>query len=682
MRLSSFALAMLALAQVFAGLPGAAPASAATGSRMALIVGNSAYRHLPALDNPANDARALDARLRQLGFDTILKLDATARDLNRAVYDFAGRVQPGGVAVVFYAGHGIDSGGRNYLIPVDAQLERDVDLRTDAMVVDEVLEALRAVRAAVTVVMLDACRDNPLPKKVRSGSRGLARVTAPSGTLIAYAARPGEVAQDGDPGGNGVFTGELLKALGQPGLTLEEVFKQVAVGVRARTGGSQEAWAEGLITGEFYFVEPQVASAPVAAVPSAAIPAQAFDPRSTENLFWASIKDSDRPGDYEAYLRKYPEGTFADLARVRLSALKERQVASVAPASPVAPTGPSIVALDAGYVTVTASNLRSEPATDGTRLATLPAGTAVRVTGKLADGSWVRIAHAGGVAWVWGELVAPAGSAPAAKPVVGVSPQSRNPGDVFQDCADCPEMVVLPQGSFTMGSPSGEEGRYDNEGPQHQVRIGYGLAVGKYEGTFEEWDACVSAGGCSHRPGDNGWGRDRRPVIDVSWDDAQAYVGWLSRSTGQHYRLLSESEWEYAARGGTTTRFYWGEDLGEREICGYANGAGSEASIAWKNTSCRDGSAKTARVGSYRANGFGLHDMLGNVWEWVGDCWNGSYAAAPDDGSAWERGDCGRRVLRGGSWVYRPGYLRAASRYRDGSGSRSFYGGFRVARTL
>ena len=227
--------------------------------------------------------------------------------------------------------------------------------------------------------------------------------------------------------------------------------------------------------------------------------------------------------------------------------------------------------------------------------------------------------------------------------------QEQRVDRTFRDCAECPQMVVVPSGSFMMGSPGGE-GIGDERPRRHRVRIDYRLAVGVYEVTFAEWDACVSAGGCGgYRPDDEGWGRGNRPVINVSWKDAQSYVRWLSNKTGKSYRLLSESEWEYVARAGTTTRYNWGNEIGHnRANC---DGCGS-----------RWGDEKTAPVGSFRANAWGLHDVHGNVWEWVADCWNGSYTGAPADGSAWERGDCSRRVLRGGSWVIDPWILRAAYR--------------------
>ena len=248
--------------------------------------------------------------------------------------------------------------------------------------------------------------------------------------------------------------------------------------------------------------------------------------------------------------------------------------------------------------------------------------------------------------------------------------RARKPGDKFRDCPECPEMVVVPEGSFRMGSPPSEEGRSDSEGPVHRVRIAEPFAVGKYEVTFEEWDACERDGGCGgYWPDDEGRGRGSRPVIHVSWEDAQAYVAWLSRKTGEAYRLLSEAEWEYAARAGTTTRYHWRDDIG------------------WNRANC-DGCGNrwdargTVPVGSFPANAFGLYDVHGNVWEWVEDCWNGSYAGAPTDGSAWTSGNCDRRVLRGGSWYDDPRNLRAALRDWYGTVNRYDYLGFRVARTL
>ena len=237
---------------------------------------------------------------------------------------------------------------------------------------------------------------------------------------------------------------------------------------------------------------------------------------------------------------------------------------------------------------------------------------------------------------------------------------ARRVGQRMRDCDEtwCPELVVVPAGSYMMGSPEGEPDRYDDESPVRRVIIAKPFAVGVYEVTFGEWGACRRGGGCTHSPGDGGWGRGDRPVINVSWEDAQEYVRWLSRTTGERYRLPSESEWEYVARGGTKTRYWWGDEVGEnRANC---DGCGSR----WDNE-------RTAPVGSFSANAYGLHDVHGNVWEWVEDCWNEDYTGAPSNGSAWESGDCSLRVLRGGSWFFDPRFLRSADRGWFPSGNRT-----------
>ena len=278
-----------------------------------------------------------------------------------------------------------------------------------------------------------------------------------------------------------------------------------------------------------------------------------------------------------------------------------------------------------------------------------------------------------------------------------------NVGDRFRDCPECPEMVVLPAGSYQMGSPSDEQGRI-NEGPVHEVTIAAPFAIGRYEVTVAEFrrfvdDADYMAGRSrvtyeagewvnhTHRGWRNpGFGQSgRHPVACVSWDDAQAYTAWLSRETGEEYRLPSESEWEYAARAGTAMARYWGE--GESGQCRHANGADTsleEGYSSWSVpvASCEDGHVNAASVGSFAANDWGLHDMLGNVGELVEDCWNDSYKGAPSDGSGWESGDCAERVGRGGSWASSPPVLRAANRVRFATDNRHNSLGFRVARTL
>jgi formylglycine-generating enzyme required for sulfatase activity len=266
--------------------------------------------------------------------------------------------------------------------------------------------------------------------------------------------------------------------------------------------------------------------------------------------------------------------------------------------------------------------------------------------------------------------------APNASASIADAPLSRaselalKPKDTFKECTNCPQMMVVPAGSYMMGSPATEPGRYPDEGPQHTVTLARPCAVGKFALTFDEWDACAAAGGCGgYKPDDRGWGRGRRPVINVSWNDAKAYVAWLAKLTGKSYRLLTEAEYEYAARGGTRTAYPWGDAIGNNNAD--CNGCGSQ----WDDK-------QTAPVGSFAANGFGLYDVVGDVFEWTEDCYNDSYKGAPADGAAWTSGDCSRRVVRGGSWVDVPQSLRPADRYRNSTDLRDSVLGFRVGRTL
>ena len=239
----------------------------------------------------------------------------------------------------------------------------------------------------------------------------------------------------------------------------------------------------------------------------------------------------------------------------------------------------------------------------------------------------------------------------------------------FRECAkDCPEMVVMPAGEFMMGSPATEEGRYDNEGPQHLITIAKPFAVSKFAVTFADWDACVSVGGCPH-VSDSGFERGTRPVINLRWDEAQQYAAWFSKMTGRPYRLLTEAEWEYAARAGSATAYFWGDQIGQ------GNANCSQCGSQWDGW-------QTSPVGSFKPNAFGLYDMAGNVWQWVQDCYHDDYNGAPTDGSVWIIGDCRRPVVRGGSWGNDPQYLRSASRDWFSADDRDYHIGFRLGRAL
>jgi formylglycine-generating enzyme required for sulfatase activity len=257
-----------------------------------------------------------------------------------------------------------------------------------------------------------------------------------------------------------------------------------------------------------------------------------------------------------------------------------------------------------------------------------------------------------------------------AAPLTAAQERGLKPKDAFRECDKCPEMVMVPAGTFTMGAAADDEGVMVGEGPQHPVVLGRALAVGRFSVTFDEWEACVADGGCNgYRPDDRGWGRGLRPVINVSWDDAKNYVAWLSLKTGKAYRLLSEAEREYVTRAGTTTPFWWGSSITTQQ----ANYDGSPRGEFRR---------RTLPVDSFGPNPWGLYQVHGNVFEWTEDCYHNDYIGAPSDGSSWTTGNCSDRLIRGGSWYSGPPMLRAAHRQWRSSHGRSNDLGIRIGRTL
>jgi formylglycine-generating enzyme required for sulfatase activity len=350
-----------------------------------------------------------------------------------------------------------------------------------------------------------------------------------------------------------------------------------------------------------------------------------------ELTFWESIKDSTDPGDYEAYLQAYPKGRFAALARARIARLKAAKPKVETPAQKAAP----------------APEAKTPPSTAPAAPAT-PAAPAKPPKSKAVE----QAAPAA-------PATAPPEAAPAEKstaPVAGLTE--------IKDCKECPTLVSLPAGSFVMGSNTDDM----SERPPHRVTIRDPFAIGKLEVTIEQWNACADAGGCPRIPSSNGSQKDA-PMRDVSWDDAQQYVKWLGKTSGKPYRLPSEAEWEFAARGGTSTRYWWGQQM----RTGTANC--KECGEPWSQDA-------PAKAGSFAANPYKLHDMNGSVWEWVADCWHNSYKGAPADGHAWDDANCRVRVIRGGSWRDGASYMTSTTRFKYDASVRQNQNGFRVARDL
>jgi uncharacterized caspase-like protein len=363
-----------ALAVAFAVVAATVPAMAS--KKVALVIGNGAYTEAP-LKNPTNDARAVAAKLRQQGFDVVLRENATKAQMNDVVADFGEKLSEGDTALFFFAGHGIQVQGRNYLIPTDARITSEQRVRLETLDVEAVLDQMAAARVSVSMVILDACRNNPFERRFRSVGGGLAQISAPEGTMIAYATAPGKVAADGE-GSNGLYTQELLKALSQPGLKVEDVFKQVRIGVARASGGSQVPWEASSLTGDFYFQPPVAVAAPAPVV---------VPPLDREAIFWDSVKLSSDPAELRAYLDAFPSGLFAGIARARVANLetaRQSQVAAASASVPVSTSAPAVAASTTAVpaqapqqIAAAAPVARTRNAVAGLFTATVPVGVLV-----------------------------------------------------------------------------------------------------------------------------------------------------------------------------------------------------------------------------------------------------------------------------------------------------------------
>jgi formylglycine-generating enzyme required for sulfatase activity len=332
-----------------------------------------------------------------------------------------------------------------------------------------------------------------------------------------------------------------------------------------------------------------------------------------EMTFWESIKDSTHVSDYEAYLKTYPKGKFAALAQARIDRLRAAAPKGGAPV----PAAEAPAAGKASRPSTPVPATKPEPKT--------PAPTAVTA------------------------------------PAVAAGTQAKA-GAEITDCPACPVLIPIPAGSFTMGSNASDA----SERPAHPVAVNAPFAIGKYEVTVVQWNACADANACPRLSATSN-PSPAAPVRDVSWDDAQVYVKWLAATSGKPYRLPTEAEWEYAARAGTTTRYWWGEQM----ATGKANC--KDCGPPWR--------AETpGNAGGFAPNPWGLHDMSGSVWEWVADCWHNSFSGAPSDAKVWDMPNCSARVIRGGSWREGAAYMVSSSRFKYDASVRHTQNGFRVAR--
>nr|WP_081075702.1 SUMF1/EgtB/PvdO family nonheme iron enzyme [Burkholderia stagnalis] len=616
--------------------PASARAESVQPGRVALVIGNGAYRDR-ALANPVRDADAMADALRALGFDVITLRDATRQQMVDGLAAFERRVPAGGTGLVYFAGHGASAGGTTWLAPVDADVGSPAGLSRTGIDLQTVFDATsRRHGGGIDLIIMDSCL-SALP-----GAGNVAARLLPPHTLVAYATAPGKDAADGAM--HGVYTAALLQSLALPGLGIAQVFDRAGAMVESATGHRQIPWVASSLSDAattHAFTGPRRAGTGVghsgdgigkgfdvsADLSVVTLDSRGVMPKDSaeqyEITFWESIKDSKEAGDYEAYLKTYPNGRFAQLAQARLARLR-----AAAPKAPAA----------------------SAPAQTAS-----PAPAPAPVPAPAPASTSAQPAHA------------PASSTKASPPATAAPsapPQKATAANEIRDCPTCPVMLTVSPGTFAMGSNSGDP----SEKPAHRVTLDHAFALAKDVVTVAQWNACRDAGACPRLSGDSNTAPNA-PARDLSWDDAQQYVKWLSKISGKSYRLPTEAEWEFAARAGTTTRYWWGNEMRPG------------------NANCKDcGSPWRAEapnnVGSFAANPLGFHDMGGGVWEWVSDCWHNSYKNAPADGRSWDEPNCQVRVIRGGSWRDGASYMPVSTRFKYDSSVRYSANGFRVARDM
>ena len=802
--LATTLVAGLALAARPASAPATAWEETTVNVRQALVIGNSAYVNQSSLKNPANDASLIAKTLEERGFEVETVLDTDWQRMQLAIVEFGQRLQQTqgqGIGLFYYAGHGVQVHGENYMIPIGAPIRDESHVRVYAMSAERVLAEMESAGNRMNIIILDACRNNPYRGRFRSALNGLAQMSAPRGSLVAFSTAPGKVAADG-AGANSPYALALTEAIQEPGLEVLDLFRTVSGVIERQTGEEQTPWFQTSVTGEFFFTQPEepeeeVQLSRASGEPSQAAPAlpaisgehhkvlekQAkVQEQQADVLFWQSIAESNDPALYEAYIREFPSGKFAAIAKIKRGTAKTRTATAGGSSSNMADSatqpsgkvkhskGKRLAALPSATETPEPS-AEPEPAKaspapkpeprDEVQLARADRrevqtmlnalGLSVGVAdglfgpktrqqiarfqesrGSVASGYLTseelaalreqaaqplreaRLAAARQATEKAQQQLESLGRGESATAMALPRPSRVAPGDVqdvvgvyrsesttapFRDCKECPEMIRIPKGTFTMGS----DGRDPNERPARTVTVAKDFAIGAYEVTVGEWKACIASNEACSVPGEEGrevrghagkmvqWitersvGQsaegnagerapdpdDRMPVTRVRWDQAQEFLQWLSSKTGHTYRLASEAEWEYAARYGVEGMFLW---KSRSESCRFANGKTVDA--------CDDGSQYASEVGSYQPSVLGLYDMMGNVWEWVADCWHDNYRGAPDTAEVWGSGSCRYHVLRGGSFVNSPRLLRVTNRLRGSREGVSDNVGFRVVREI
>jgi formylglycine-generating enzyme required for sulfatase activity len=593
----------------------ACPAAAAAG-KVALIIGNSKYKADP-LPNPVNDAADMAGVLQTLGFEVILEKDADKNAMVGALRTFHKKLGAAEIGLFYYAGHGMQINGDNYLIPVRHAIAEEFEVESEAISANRILSAMESAGNPLNIVILDACRNNPF-QSFRGAQKGLAEMKAPRGTIISYATSPGSLAEDGR-GRNGTYTEALLKNFQVPGLDVQKMFNQTGLDVMEKTDGRQMPWVSTTPFPDFFLAGGAPGDQTLRPVPpQSGGQSQQSDPRAPDKARLYVVTD---PGGGQVRIMnivdKYYDGIELDPGRYKLEGSME------------------------GYRT-------------RTRWITIDHGGDVDVTLTLAPEPAAPAVAAPSV-------TVPAQIAPRTEPQSAPAPaaasrvSSPRAGDVWKEPVTGMAFVWVPKGCYQMGCGSWTSECFDDEKPDHEVCLD-GFWIGKYEVTQGQWKKIMGSNPSHFKSGDD------FPVETVSWNDAKTYIEKLSRQSGNRFALPTEAQWEYAARsGGKNEKYAGGSNVG---------------SVAWYGG---NSGGKTHRVGTKASNGLGIYDMSGNVWEWCEDVVdkNAYFRHSRNNPVITSGGSA--RVSRGGCWFDGPGSVRAAFRGRGSSGGRDGSLGFRLS---
>ena len=644
---------------------------AAENKRLALVMGNGAYKNAP-LINPVNDVEDMAVALENLGFQVMIRKNACKREMVEAIDEFGKGLHGVEVGLFYYAGHGLQVDGRNYLVPVNAHITSESDVEFEAVDAGRLLGKMEEAENKVNIIILDACRNNPFSRSFGIRERGLARMDTPMGSFLAYATAPGSVAADGT-GRNGIFTKHLLKHIVEPGLSINDILMRTRRGVLAETGKKQVPWQSSSLTENFYFLAQRDAQVDERREDGPDLPERQTGRLVVKALSGAAVYvGEEKVGRGEVVIPRLAPGSH-DLRIEKEGFEPWKSTVHISPGRTLR-ISPTMVPLKLGKSRLFV-RVRPEEASDA-QIRIMNVSAQFQQGIELDAGEYEIEVSKAGYETRRDKIVLGSGED---RILDFFMSEKHIENESWIEPVTSMEFVLVPGGCFEMGSPWDEDGRNSIEGPVHHVCVD-GFWLGRYEVTNEQYRKFRG----DHDSGlymGNSLNGDDLPVVNVTWDDAKTFAQWLSGKGNGTFRLPTEAEWEYACRAGTQSSRYWGNDADA--ACDHANVADRTAKRQWPDWTihnCDDGYGAASPVGSFRPNDFGLYDMLGNVWEWCEDCYvENAYTKHASNNPLVASGGQ-RRLFRGGSWVSEPKGVRCAVRNSHPNNKTTGNLGFRLLR--